>query len=64
VDVIELLPRLYFIRLPAGYAYLWRDPDGLADLRHLVLTHFHGNHIGSPTATTSAAQPTSPSGAR
>ena len=72
MDVIELLLRLYFIRLPAGHAYLWRDPDGLtlidaglpgsaplladaihqtghglADLRHLVLTHFHGDHIGS-----------------
>lgn len=29
MDVIELLPRLYFIRLPVGHAYLWRDPDGL-----------------------------------
>jgi len=72
VDVIELLPRLYFIRLSAGHAYLWRDPDGLtlidaglpgsaplladaihqtghelADLRHLVLTHFHADHIGA-----------------
>jgi glyoxylase-like metal-dependent hydrolase (beta-lactamase superfamily II) len=72
VDVIELLPRLYFIRLPVGHAYLWSDPDGLtlidaglpgsaplladaiqqtghepADLRHLVLTHFHADHIGA-----------------
>jgi glyoxylase-like metal-dependent hydrolase (beta-lactamase superfamily II) len=72
VDVIELLPRLYFIRLPIGHAYLWSDPDGLtlidaglpgsaplladaihqtghelADLRHLVLTHFHADHIGA-----------------
>jgi glyoxylase-like metal-dependent hydrolase (beta-lactamase superfamily II) len=72
VDVIELLPRLSFIRLPVGHAYLWRDPDGLtlidaglpgsaplladavrqaghklSDLRHLVLTHFHPDHIGA-----------------
>jgi glyoxylase-like metal-dependent hydrolase (beta-lactamase superfamily II) len=72
MDVIELLPRLYFIRLPIGHAYLWRDPGGLtlidtglpgsapliagairqagyqpADLRRLVLTHFHGDHIGA-----------------
>lgn len=72
MDVIELLPRLYFIRLPVGHAYLWRDPDGLtlidaglpgsaplladavrqaghkpADLRYLVLTHFHPDHIGA-----------------
>jgi glyoxylase-like metal-dependent hydrolase (beta-lactamase superfamily II) len=72
VDVIELLPRLYFIRLPVGHAYLWSDPDGLtlidagltgsasllakaiqqtghelADLRHLLLTHFHADHIGA-----------------
>ncbi len=71
MDVIELVPRLHFIRLPVGHAYLWRDPDGLtlidaglpgsapliadairqagcepADLRRLVLTHFHGDHIG------------------
>jgi glyoxylase-like metal-dependent hydrolase (beta-lactamase superfamily II) len=71
VDVIELLPRLHFIRLPVGHAYLWRDPDGLtlvdaglagsaqlladavrqaghqpADLRRLVLTHFHPDHVG------------------
>ena len=66
-----MLPRLHFIRLPVGHAYLWRDPDGLtlvdaglpgsaplladavrqaghepADLRRLVLTHFHPDHIG------------------
>ena len=71
MDVIELLPRLRFIRFPAGHAYLWHDPDGLtlidsglpgsapmiadairqsgyqpADLRRLVLTHFHADHIG------------------
>ena len=71
MDVIELAPRLHFIRLPVGHAYLWRDPDGLtlvdaglpgsapliadairraggqpADLRRLVLTHFHADHIG------------------
>lgn len=29
VDVIELTPRLSFVRLPVGHAYLWRDPDSL-----------------------------------
>jgi glyoxylase-like metal-dependent hydrolase (beta-lactamase superfamily II) len=29
MDVIELLPRLRLIRLPAGQAFLWCDPDGL-----------------------------------
>jgi glyoxylase-like metal-dependent hydrolase (beta-lactamase superfamily II) len=29
VDVVALAPRLYFIRLPVGHVYLWRDPDGL-----------------------------------
>jgi len=72
MDVIELAPRLSFIRLPVGLAYLWQDPDGLtlvdtgvpgsapliaeairqsghqtADLRRLVLTHFHADHIGA-----------------
>jgi glyoxylase-like metal-dependent hydrolase (beta-lactamase superfamily II) len=72
MDVIELLPRLRYIRFPVGHAYLWHDPDGLtlidaglpgsaplvadairqsgyqpADLRRLVLTHFHGDHIGA-----------------
>jgi len=72
MDVIELRPRLRFIRLPVGHAYLWHDPDGLtlidaglpgaapliadairqsghqtADLRRLVLTHFHADHIGA-----------------
>ncbi|MCU1488906.1 MAG: hypothetical protein JWM85_311, partial [Acidimicrobiaceae bacterium] len=23
------MPRLCFIRLPVGHAYLWDDPDGL-----------------------------------
>ena len=66
------MPRLYFIRLPVGHAYLWHDPGGLtlidtglpgsapliaqairqagyqpADLRRLVLTHFHADHIGA-----------------
>ena len=75
MDVIELLPRLRFIRLPVGHAYLWHDPDGLtlidtglpgsapliadairqsgyqpADLRRLVLTHFHADHIGAAAA--------------
>ena len=77
MDVIELLPRLRFIRLPAGHVYLWRDPDGLtlidvglpgsaplvagairqsgyqpADLRRLVLTHFHADHIGAAAEIT------------
>ena len=72
MDVIELLPRLRFIRFPVGHAYLWHDPDGLtlidaglpgsapliadairqsgyqpADLRRLILTHFHADHIGA-----------------
>ena len=72
MDVIQLMPRVYFIRLPVGHAYLWHDPDGLtlidtglpgsapliaeairqagyqpADLRRLVLTHFHTDHIGA-----------------
>jgi glyoxylase-like metal-dependent hydrolase (beta-lactamase superfamily II) len=29
MDVIELLPRLRFIRFPVGHAYLWHDADGL-----------------------------------
>lgn len=72
MDVIELVPRLHFIRFSVGHAFLWRDPDGLtlidtgvpgsapliaeairligyqpADLRRLVLTHFHADHIGA-----------------
>jgi glyoxylase-like metal-dependent hydrolase (beta-lactamase superfamily II) len=72
MDVIRLMPRLHFIRLPVGHAYLWRDPGGLtlidtglpgsapliaqairqagcqpADLRRLVLTHFHPDHAGA-----------------
>ena len=72
MDIIQLMPRLYFIRLPVGHAYLWHDPGGLtlidtglpgsapliaqairqagyqpADLRGLVLTHFHADHIGA-----------------
>lgn len=72
MNVIQLVPRLYFLRFPVGHAYLWHDPDGLtlidtglpgsapliagaireagyqpADLRRLVLTHFHGDHIGA-----------------
>lgn len=26
---MEILPRLHFISLPVGHAYLWHDPDGL-----------------------------------
>jgi glyoxylase-like metal-dependent hydrolase (beta-lactamase superfamily II) len=72
MDIIQLMPRLYFIRLPVGHAYLWQDPEGLtlidtglpgsapliaaairqagyrpADLRRVVLTHFHADHIGA-----------------
>jgi glyoxylase-like metal-dependent hydrolase (beta-lactamase superfamily II) len=72
MDIIQLMPRLHFIRLPVGQAYLWNDPDGLtlidaglpgsgpliaaaihqagyqpADLRRLVLTHFHPDHVGA-----------------
>jgi len=72
MDVVALVPRLHFIRFPAGHAYLWHDPDGLtlidaglpgsapliadairqsghhpADLRRLILTHFHADHIGA-----------------
>ena len=75
VDLVQLMPRLYFIRLPVGHAYLWHDPDGLtlidtglpgsapliadaicrsgyqpADLRRLVLTHLHADHIGAAAA--------------
>lgn len=71
MDVIALLPRLHFVRLPVGHVYLWQDPDGLTlvdaglpgsgpalaeairqagyrtrDVRRLVLTHFHVDHIG------------------
>jgi glyoxylase-like metal-dependent hydrolase (beta-lactamase superfamily II) len=71
MDIIRLMPRLHFIQLPVGQAYLWSDPDGLtlidaglpgsgpliaaaihqagyqpADLRRLVLTHFHPDHVG------------------
>ena len=28
------MPRLYFIRLPVGHAYLWHDPDELHPHRH------------------------------
>ena len=72
MDLVQLMPRLYFVRLTVGNAYLWHDPDGLtlidaglpgsaplieeairqagyqpADLRRLVLTHFHADHIGA-----------------
>jgi glyoxylase-like metal-dependent hydrolase (beta-lactamase superfamily II) len=72
VELIQLTPRLHFIQLSVGHAYLWHDPDGLtlidtglpgsapliaaaihqagyetADLRRLVLTHFHPDHIGA-----------------
>ena len=72
MDIIQLMPRLHFLRLPVGQVYLWHDPDGLtlidaglpgsapliaeaihqaghrpADLRRLVLTHFHADHTGA-----------------
>jgi glyoxylase-like metal-dependent hydrolase (beta-lactamase superfamily II) len=71
MDVVELLPRLRFLRFGVGHAYLWQDPGGLTlidsglpgsapliaaairegggqttDVRRLVLTHFHPDHIG------------------
>src|ERR1700728_3354023 len=81
MDIIQLMPRLHFIRLPVGQAYLWHDPDGLtlidaglpgsapliaeaihqaghrpADLRRLVLTHFHADHIGAAADITGWGQ--------
>jgi glyoxylase-like metal-dependent hydrolase (beta-lactamase superfamily II) len=81
MDVIQLLPRLYFIRFAVGHAYLWSDPDGLtlidtglpgaapllldairqtghkpADLRRVVLTHFHPDHIGAAADIAEQAQ--------
>jgi glyoxylase-like metal-dependent hydrolase (beta-lactamase superfamily II) len=81
MDVIQLLPRLSFIRFPVGHAYLWSDPDGLtlidtglpgagpllrdairqtghepADLRRVVLTHFHPDHIGAAADIAGQAQ--------
>jgi glyoxylase-like metal-dependent hydrolase (beta-lactamase superfamily II) len=75
MDLVQLTPRLYLIRLPVGHAYLWHDLDGLtlidtglpgsapliadairqsghrpADVRRLVLTHFHADHIGAAAA--------------
>jgi len=72
MGIVRLMPRLYLIRLAAGHAYLWQDPDGLTlvdtglpgsapsiaeaihqagfrrgDLRRVVLTHFHADHIGA-----------------
>ncbi len=29
MDVVALLPRLWFLRFPVGHAYVWADPDGL-----------------------------------
>ena len=29
MGVVQLMPRLHFLRLEVGHAYLWRDPDGL-----------------------------------
>jgi glyoxylase-like metal-dependent hydrolase (beta-lactamase superfamily II) len=72
MNVIELIPRLHFLRFPVGHAYLWQGSDGLtlvdtgapgsgpliaeairelghhpADLQRVILTHFHGDHIGA-----------------
>ncbi|MBL7619110.1 MBL fold metallo-hydrolase [Frankia sp. AgB1.8] len=72
MEMVRLLPRLYFLRFAAGHAYLWLDDDGLtlidcgvagsgnqiaaairrlgrdpADVRQLVLTHFHHDHVGA-----------------
>jgi glyoxylase-like metal-dependent hydrolase (beta-lactamase superfamily II) len=29
MDVVELIPDLYFFRMPVGHVYLWRDADAL-----------------------------------
>lgn len=29
MDIVELSPRLHFLRFPVGHVYLWQDPDGL-----------------------------------
>jgi hypothetical protein len=29
MDVIELIRRLHFLRLPVGHSYLWQDADRL-----------------------------------
>ncbi len=72
MDVIELTPRLHFLRFPVGHVYIWQDPEGLTlvdsgvpgsgpaiagavrglghrlrDIRRIVLTHCHGDHIGA-----------------
>jgi glyoxylase-like metal-dependent hydrolase (beta-lactamase superfamily II) len=72
MDVVPLLPSLYFLRFPVGHVYLWCDAGGLtlidsgvvgsapliagairelghhrSDVRRLVLTHFHADHVGS-----------------
>jgi glyoxylase-like metal-dependent hydrolase (beta-lactamase superfamily II) len=77
MELVQLMPRLYLIRLAAGHAYLWRDSGALtlidtglpgsapliaeaihqagyrpADLRQVVLTHFHADHIGAAADVT------------
>jgi glyoxylase-like metal-dependent hydrolase (beta-lactamase superfamily II) len=72
MELVRLLPRLYFLRFAVGHAYLWLDDDGLtlvdcgvagsggqiaaairrlgrdpADVRQLILTHFHHDHVGA-----------------
>ncbi|MGF7238444.1 MAG: MBL fold metallo-hydrolase [Frankia sp.] len=72
MEMVRLLPSLYFLRFPIGHAYLWLDDDGMtlvdcgiagsgeqiaagirglgrdpADVRQLVLTHFHHDHVGA-----------------
>jgi glyoxylase-like metal-dependent hydrolase (beta-lactamase superfamily II) len=72
MDVAELVPGLYFLRLPVGHAYLCVGPGGLtlidtglpggasqiaagirqaghdpAEVRQIVLTHFHADHAGA-----------------
>ena len=29
MEMVKLLPRLYFLRFPVGHVYLWLDDDGL-----------------------------------
>jgi glyoxylase-like metal-dependent hydrolase (beta-lactamase superfamily II) len=72
MEMVKLLPSLYFLRFPVGHVYLWLDDDGMtlldcgvagsgeqiaagiralgrdpADVRQLVLTHFHQDHVGA-----------------
>ena len=39
MDVVEVVPDLFYLRFPVGHAYLWRDADGLT----LIDTSTPGN---------------------